>query len=161
MGSPLGPTLANIFLCYCKTTGLKNCPKSFKPVYYKRYVDEIFVLFEKLEEVLQIVNYMNKRHKSIKFSFETEKDNFFFLLDVNIYREKDKFRTTVFRKDTFSGVYTNFSSFVALEHKFGFVHTFTKKFHNCLIFPNFILKLKHLRKHFTNMLIPQNLLTSI
>ena len=125
MGSSLGPTLANIFLCYCKTTGLKNCPKSFKPVYYKRYVDEIFVLFEKPEEVLRIVNYMNKRHKSIKFSFETEKDNFFFLLDVNIYREKDKFGTTVFRKDTFSDVYTNFSSFVALEHKFGLVHTFT------------------------------------
>ena len=125
MGSPLGPTLANIFLCYCKTTWLKNCPKSFKLVYYKRYVDEIFVLFEKPEEVLRIVNYMNKRHKSIKFSFETEKDNFFFLLDVNIYREKDKFGTTVFRKDTFSDVYTNFSSFVALEHKFGLVHTFT------------------------------------
>ena len=26
------------------------------------------------------------------------------------------------RKDMFSGVYTNFSSFVALEHKFGLVY---------------------------------------
>ena len=47
MGSLLGPTLANTFLCYDETTWLKNCPKSFKPVYYKRYVDNIFVLFEK------------------------------------------------------------------------------------------------------------------
>ena len=31
----------------------------------------------------------------------------------------------------------------------------------CLIFPNFILKLKHLRKHFTKMLIPLNLLTNV
>ena len=30
---------------------------------------------------------------------------------------------SVFRKDTFSGVYTNFSSFVALKHKFGLVYT--------------------------------------
>ena len=50
MGSPLGPTLANTFLCYHETTWLKNCPKSFKPVYYK-YVDCIFVLFEKPEQV--------------------------------------------------------------------------------------------------------------
>ena len=123
MGSPLGPTLANIFLCYHETTWLKDCPKSFKPVYYKRYVDDIFVLFEKLEQVSRFVKYMNKRHKNIKFLFETEKDNSFSFLDVKISREKDKFTTRVFRKDTFSGVYTNFSSFVALEHKFGLVYT--------------------------------------
>ena len=43
MGSPLGPTLANIFLCYHESNWLKDCPKDFKPVYYKRYVDGIFL----------------------------------------------------------------------------------------------------------------------
>ena len=38
MGSPLGPILANIFLCYHESNWLKDCPKDFKPVYYKRYV---------------------------------------------------------------------------------------------------------------------------
>ena len=66
---------------------------------------------------------MNKRHKNIKFLFETEKGYSFSFLDVKICREKDKFTTNVFRKDTFSGIYTNFSSFVALEHKFGLVYT--------------------------------------
>ena len=56
MGSRLGPALANILLCYHKTTWLKSCPKSFKPVYYKRYVDDIFVSFEKPEQVLRFVN---------------------------------------------------------------------------------------------------------
>ena len=60
-----------IFLCHHETTWLKNCPKAFKPVYYKRYVDDIFVLFEKPEQVSRFVNYMNKRHKNIKFLFET------------------------------------------------------------------------------------------
>ena len=32
MGSPLGPTLANIFLCYHESNWLKVCPKDFKPV---------------------------------------------------------------------------------------------------------------------------------
>ena len=66
---------------------------------------------------------MNKRHKNIKLSFETEKDNSFSLLDVKISGEKDKFTTSVLWKDMFSGVYTNFSSFVALEHKFGIMYT--------------------------------------
>ena len=63
MDSPLGPTLTNIFLCYHETTWLKNCPKYFKPVYYKRYVDHIFVLLEKWEQVSRFVKYMSKRHK--------------------------------------------------------------------------------------------------
>ena len=45
MGSPSGPTLANIFLCYHESNWLKNCLKDFKPVYYKRYVNAQFVLF--------------------------------------------------------------------------------------------------------------------
>ena len=89
-------------------------------MYYKRYVDDIFVLFEKLEQVLRFVNYMNKRHKNINLLTIS---NSFSFLHGNICREKDKFKTSVFRKDTFSGAYTNFSSFVALEHKFALVCT--------------------------------------
>ena len=44
---------------------------------------------------------------------------------VDIGREKDKFARIVFRRDTFSCVYSNFNSFVALEHNFGVVYTFT------------------------------------
>ena len=88
---------ANIFLCYHETMWLKNCPKSFKPVYHKRYVDDMFVLFEKPEQVLRFDNYMKKRQKHIKFSFETEKDSSFSFPNVKICREKDKFTKSVFR----------------------------------------------------------------
>ena len=33
MGSPLGPTLANVFLCYYEKIWLQNCPSEFKPVF--------------------------------------------------------------------------------------------------------------------------------
>ena len=36
----------------------------------------------------------------------------------------------VFRKETFSGVYTNFISFVLLEYKFGLVHTLLNRYFN-------------------------------
>ena len=56
------------FQCYHETTWLKKCAKSFKPVYYKRYVNEIFELFEKPEQVLRFVNYI-KLKKIIPFLF--------------------------------------------------------------------------------------------
>ena len=49
MDSPLGSTLANIFLCYHESNWLQDCPKDFKPVYYKRYENDIFVLFNEPE----------------------------------------------------------------------------------------------------------------
>ena len=115
--------------------------------------------------MVTIYSMVTMKDKNIKFPFETEKDNSFSFLGVTICREKDKFTTGVFGKDTFSGVYTNFSSFVALEHKFGFyievTHFYIEVLLMCLIFRNFILKLKHLRKHFTKMLISLNLLTNV
>ena len=45
MGSPLGPTLANVFLCYHENIWLQNCPSEFKTIIYRRYVDDTFLLF--------------------------------------------------------------------------------------------------------------------
>ena len=121
MGSTLGPTLANIFLCYHKNNWLKDCPKDFKPVYYKRHVADTFVLLNKPEHKQFFLQYMNKKHKSMQFSNETEMNGSLSFLDMKIFRENDKFVTSVFRKETFSGVYTNFTSFIPLEYKFGLV----------------------------------------
>ena len=43
MGSSLGPTLMNAFLCHYGKLWLDNCPPEYKPVAYRRYVDDIFV----------------------------------------------------------------------------------------------------------------------
>ena len=53
--------------------------------------------------------------------------------------------------------------FVALEHKFGLVCTLLHRSFTIVsdFFPNFVLKLKHSRKHFTKMLIQQTLLTNV
>ena len=75
MGSPLGPSLANTVLCHHETKWLNDCPKKSIPVFYKRYVDDIFVLFKRVEHVKSFVDYMNSKHKNINFSFETKKMN--------------------------------------------------------------------------------------
>ena len=36
MGSSLGPTMANVFLPFYEIKWLEQCPKEFKPVFYRR-----------------------------------------------------------------------------------------------------------------------------
>ena len=43
MESPLGPSLANAFFCHCEKKWLNDSLKQFKPVFYKRSVDDIFL----------------------------------------------------------------------------------------------------------------------
>ena len=54
------------------------------------------------------------------------------VLDANIIREKGKFTTSVYRKPTFSGIYTHFDSFLTPINKIDFLHTLSyrwTKFH--------------------------------
>ena len=59
MGSPLGPALANAFLCHHEADWLDDCPLSFAPVFYARYVDDIFVLLKSLGDVERLATYLS------------------------------------------------------------------------------------------------------
>ena len=65
---------------------------------------------------------MNTKHLSIKFTFKHEHNNTFSFLDVKICRENNKLTTSVYRKPTFSGVFTNFRSFIPTVQKFSLVY---------------------------------------
>ena len=66
MGSPLSPTLSNVFLCHYEKNWFNEHLPQFKPVVYRRYVDDIFVLFKSKEHLKLFVNYMKSKHNSIK-----------------------------------------------------------------------------------------------
>ena len=121
MGSPLGPTLANIFLGHFESIWLENCPEEFRPVHYKRYVDDVFLLFKSRDHIANFKNFLNNKHKNINFTVEEEKDNKLSFLDILISRDQNKFITSIYRKSTFSGVYTNFKSFIPTEYKHGLI----------------------------------------
>ena len=112
MGFPLGHALANVFLCYHEKSWLQNCPSEFKPVTYRKYVDDIFLLFCSKYLIEKFQNYLNRQHKNIKFTSETENENSISFLDIKITRDNNKFMTSVYHKPTFSGVFTNFGSFI-------------------------------------------------
>ena len=71
---------------------------------------------------------MNSKHNNIKFTFQTEDLNNFSFLDVNITPKNKWFVTSIFRKATFSGVFTNYNSFLFNTYKIGLVHTLLLRF---------------------------------
>ena len=103
MGSPLGPALANIFMCSFESIWLQDCPNDFKSVFCRRYVDDIFALFSSPDLAVKFKKYLPSKHPTINFSIEKEKNGCLPFLDVNIFRENKKFATNVCRKKTFSG----------------------------------------------------------
>ena len=123
MGSPLGPSLTNIFLGHNEMKWLAECPVDCKPIYYKRYVDDIFLLFSNIESVDKFKQYMNSRHPNMHFTSETESDNSLPFLDIYVIRDQLNFITSVYRKPTFSGVYTHYDSFLPSIYKSGLVST--------------------------------------
>ena len=105
------------------------------------------MFFKRPEHVKPFVVCISSKHKSINFSFETEKDEQMPFLNIHLFRENGKFVTNVYRKETFTGVYTNFSIFMPLEHKFEwFIRYCIVAFAQFLICLSFTLKLKNLRK---------------
>ena len=122
MGCPLGPAPANIFMGSFEIKWLKDCPHTLKPVFYRRYVDDIFVLFAFLDYAETFKKYLSSKQPNINFSVEKENVIFFLsVLSINIFREKGKFVTNAHRQNTVSGVYTNFNSLIPETYKTGLI----------------------------------------
>ena len=125
VGGCISPTLANIFLCYHEDLWLNKCPPDFKPVLYKRYVDDTFLLLRDHSHIKRFFNFLNEQHTRIQFTFEIEKQNSFSFLDVLIYKVDDDFDTSSYRKPTSTGFDLQYSSSTPSIYKFNLI--------NCLL----------------------------
>ena len=75
IGFPLDPTLENAFLCHYEKEWFAGHPIEFKPKLYKRFVNDIFVIFQPRDCVKKFVDYMNTKHFNICFTFEIQDQN--------------------------------------------------------------------------------------
>ena len=138
-------------LCHFESIQLENCPSHFKPIVYRRFVNDTFLLFLSKDLVERFRNYLSKQHKNIKFISEIEKNALLSFLDIKISRENNKIETSVYRKSTFGGVFTNFGSFIPDIYKRGLNKTLLhRSFRLCSNYETFhreIEKLKSRLKH--------------
>ena len=146
MGNPISATFANIFLCYHEANWLNECPIEFKPIIYKRYVDDTFVVFKKKEHAQLFFTYLNNKHNNIRFTMESEKDGIIPFLDILIDNRSDSIQCSVYRKITFTGLGINFLSHCAERFKLNTFQTlFYRAFNlssNYFIFHNEVMFLK-------------------
>ena len=80
MGSPLAHHEKD---CYHEKDWIENAQVT-KATFYKRYVDEILVVFECELDAETFHAYFNIKHKNIKFTYEKQIDNKLPFLDILI-----------------------------------------------------------------------------
>ena len=120
MGSPLAPLLADIFLIHLEKQVMNKLEDS-GVVFWKRYVDDTFVIIRDNTDADRLNDILNQVHPAIQFTKEEEKDFSLPFLDIRITRnpvhQHEKLATTVYRKPTFSGLMLKWSSFVPTHYK--------------------------------------------
>ena len=158
MGQPCAPTLADIFLTHYENMWLENCPVDFKPIHYKRYVDDTFLLFKDHSQINKFLTYLNCKHPNIKFTCEIETNNSLPFLDIKISKLNNKFETEIYRKPTFTGLGTSFFSFDSSLFKINAIKTLVyRAYHISSTYTNFDREILFLKNFFYNNGFPSNL----
>ena len=106
-----------------KKKWLNDCPTQFKHALYKRFVDEIFLLFNSPSHIQPFLDYLNSKHSNIKFTSEIETDNKLSVLDISITKSNNKFNTSIYRKPTHTGLGMSYFSFDDLKYKLNAIKT--------------------------------------
>ena len=94
-------------------------------MFYRRYVDDIFCIFNNEDDALSFFNYLNLQHKNIDFTIEEEHDNKLPFLDILITKNTatNTYTTSTFHKKTYTGLLFNFFSFTSQKYKIGLIKT--------------------------------------
>ena len=128
MGSPSGPVLANIFMCALEEKWLLNAKVS--PLFWNRYVDDTFAMFHNKDSANYFLHYLNGCHSNIKFTIEFEHNNAIPFLDILVTRNQNNaFTTSIYRKKTFTGLYTKWDSFTPRKYKINLIRSLTYRYY--------------------------------
>ncbi|CAF4673899.1 unnamed protein product [Rotaria sp. Silwood1] len=120
MGSPLAPLLAEIFLQEFEKK-YSSLFENLGIVYWKRYVDDTFVLLDPKFSAKKVCAELSKLHPSVKFTSQEEGAVTHKLPFLNVLIQRQEgigFQTRIYRKPTFTGLITKWNSFVPKIYKY-------------------------------------------
>ena len=119
MGMVMAPVMAGIVMADLEEKIIKPLINSNIIKFYSRYVDDTLVLI-KPENINYVHNLLNSYHKNLKFTVDTFEDNLIHFLDLLIL---DDLNIDLYRKDTFTGNYVDYNSFVPWNHRISWVRS--------------------------------------
>ena len=101
MGTAFAPNYSGVFLGNFENTALCNAPNNLQPIIWKRFIDDIFIVWTHGEAALQNFHtYLNNLHPTVKLdiTYSTKEINF---LDTTIYfNSHHKLESTLYVKPT-------------------------------------------------------------
>ena len=97
MGSPLGPLMANTFMCSVEEK-LKLRDKL--PSYYKRYVDYTLTVMKDEVSAYIFLHVLNNLHPSISFTMKLPTENTLPFLGMVLRKDNQNITTSVYVKPT-------------------------------------------------------------
>ena len=116
MRPPLAPVPANVFMGFYKSKWLNKYNLN-KPKFYLRYVDDILAAFEKEQDSLNGLTFLNNKHPNIKFTLEKQVNHSINSLDVFISGiDNQNLTLQTYHKSTYTGLILNFKSFTSFSY---------------------------------------------
>ena len=101
MGTKMAPSFSNIFMGALEQTLLSSSPNHLIPLFWKRLIDDIFLIWTHGEESFQsFIQHLNSFHPTIKFevTHSIQSVNF---LDTTVYvTPQNTLHTTLYTKPT-------------------------------------------------------------
>ena len=128
MGTPLGPMLANFYMCHLENNCFQNCPQ-LKPPTYCCYIDDIFVVIDNFKQLENLKSYFEE-HSKLSFTYEIESCKELSFLDTLLRRNKEQLRSAVYRKPTNIGECLNYNSICPNKYKTGVIKNFLHRAYN-------------------------------
>ena len=125
MGSPLAPAMADICMNWLTNEVLV---KIKNPPVIMRYVDDLFLAFDNPNDVEYVYQIFNSIHPNLKFTKEENKRKLPFL-DVLITKTSNGIEKIVYKKPTFSGLYTKWDSYTPTKYKCNLINNLLHRAH--------------------------------
>lgn len=124
MGSPLGVSFANAFMCHVEERVLARC--HIKPFMYYRYVDDIFVDVCGLDHLHDLAA-MLEAESGLGFTTELNVNHKLPFLDLMVHAKESHFETDVYVKPTNLGRCMNAEGDCTDSYKHGVIRSYVRR----------------------------------
>ena len=137
MGSPISSIIAEIYLQYIEQTYIKHWLESEEITYYRRYVDDILIIYNinhtNKQKISQRINNIDK---NLQFKPTNEEHNTISYLDLSIHRNNNNLDLSIYRKPTSTDTCIHYLSNHPNEHKTAAFRYYTHRMQNLPITNN-------------------------
>ena len=120
MGSPLGPLMANVFMCHLENSSHATiwCPLCV--------IDIMMILLLDMPSTVAAADFLttlNGLHLSLKFTMELPADNMISFIGIEVIKNGTELETCVYREPTNTGLLLHFHSHEVKRYKTSLLKT--------------------------------------